>query len=102
MNHFSYNSSQTHFTTVNGVRKQVTEEVSIRNGKGMKRVMTRTNGASNAATKKLSKKEVKNILNRKFMPSLFAPCHAAAAAAAPPNAAKRKTRKRAQKKKEAS
>ena len=73
MKHFSFNSVQRHISPT----EDITEAVSIRNGKGRKTVRVRKN--SNVATKeiKLKKAEIKNIMNRKFMPNLFSANHKA-------------------------
>lgn len=46
-------------------------EVSVKNGKGTKRVMTRKNGEVKENTMGLSKTEMKNIQAGIFMPNLF-------------------------------
>ena len=75
MNHFAFQSSQTHFTLVNGVRKQVTEAVKVQNGKGVKEVFIVENGKLKKSKHPLTQTEVKNIQNKEFMPDLFVPCH---------------------------
>ncbi len=75
MNQFAFQSSQTHFTFVNGVRKQVTEQVKVKNGKGVKEVFIVENGELKKASHPLTPAEVKNIQNKQFMPDLFVPCH---------------------------
>lgn len=72
---FTFNSVQTHIRALPNGREEVTEAVSIRNGKGTKTVRTRKNKQLKVSKKKLSPKEIKNIKNRKFMPALFEECH---------------------------
>jgi hypothetical protein len=90
VSHFSYNSVQTHSTMVDGHTTEVTESTRIKNGKGVKTVryfvkpkyrssMKKRNGAKVISkTLPLTSTEIKNIQTRKFMPSLFAECHASA------------------------
>lgn len=73
--HYSFNSVQTHTSVINGKNKTTTEAVSIRNGKGMKTVIKRVGGKTKKSKKALDTQEIKNIMNRKFMPNLFVPCH---------------------------
>lgn len=75
MEHFFFTSTQTHNQLINGKRKTSTEAVSIKNGKGMKSVVKSVNGKITRAKRKLTRNEVKNIMNKKFMPNLFTPCH---------------------------
>jgi hypothetical protein len=72
---FAFNSVQTHIRMSPSGKEEVTEAVSIRNGKGTKTVSTRKNKQLKVSKKKLSAKEIKNIKNRKFMPTLFKECH---------------------------
>ena len=73
--HYSFNSTQSHFSMINGKRQMTTEAVSIRNGKGMKTVVKRVGNKQTRSKKALSGDEIKNIMDRKFMPDLFVPCH---------------------------
>lgn len=73
--HYSFQSSQTHIAVVNGKTTETTEAVHIQNGKGEKEVVKRINGKKTRSTKQLSSEEIKNIMDRKFMPALFVPCH---------------------------
>ena len=75
MEHFVFNSTQTHNQLVNGKRSTVTEAVSVRNGKGMKTVVKRVDGKTRSAKRLLTKQEMRNIMKRKFMANLFTPCH---------------------------
>ena len=93
MNTFAFQSSQTHFTAVNGVRKQVTEQVKIKNGKGVKEVFIVENGELKKSRHPLTQTEVKNIKNKEFMPDLFVPCHTSCNAT-PVSASLRKQTKR--------
>ena len=68
---FSYNSVQEH--TVLTPQGEVTKikRVIVNKGKGVKEVITRTNGKMAKNKKALTKKEIKNIKEHTFMPSLF-------------------------------
>ncbi len=73
--HYSFHSSQTHLSVINGTKTETTESVHIQNGRGTKVVEKTVNGRPTRSKKALSSKEVKNIMDRKFMPKLFVPCH---------------------------
>ena len=73
-NSFFYNSAQTHYTFVDGKEVETTEAVSVKNGKGIKKVIKTHNGETTSKTMKLKPGEIKNIQKRKFMPKLFTPC----------------------------
>lgn len=73
--HYSFNSVSTHASMINGKRQTTTEAVSVRNGKGMKTVVKRQGNKTSKSKKALSTEEIKNIMNRKFMPTLFTPCY---------------------------
>lgn len=75
MNHFSYNSVQTHSTYVDGKLTEVTESTKVKNGKGTKTVIKRNGRRVTKKTLPLTPTEITNIKTRKFMPSLFAECH---------------------------
>ena len=75
MEHFSYNSVQTHSSYVNGKISEVTESTKIRNGKGSKTVKKHEGKKIMSKTLPLTSSEIKNIQTKKFMPSLFADCH---------------------------
>ncbi len=75
MEHFSYNSVQTHSSYFNGKLSEVTESTKIRNGKGSKTVKKRQGKKVMSKTLPLTSSEIKNIQTRKFMPSLFQDCH---------------------------
>ena len=72
---YSFNSVQTHLNVSNGHLEEVTESVSVRNGKGTKSVRIRRNNKVKTAKHKLSPAELKNIKTKNFMPNLFVPCH---------------------------
>jgi len=72
---YSFNSVQTHFNQRNGHVEEVTEAVSVRNGKGTKSVRIRTNNKVKTAKRKLNAEELKNIKSKTFMPNLFQACH---------------------------
>jgi hypothetical protein len=90
ISHYMFHSTQTHISAVNGKRTSTTEAVSIRNGKGMKTVVKTTNGKTRRAKHSLREDEIRNVMNRKFMPSLFVPCHNDCAS---PTSLVRKTKK---------
>jgi hypothetical protein len=75
MSHFSYNSTQTHSSYVDGKLSEVTESTKIHNGKGSKTVKKRNGRQVSTKTLPLTSSEIKNIQTKKFMPSLFADCH---------------------------
>jgi hypothetical protein len=72
---YSFNSVQTHLNVRDGHMEEVTESVSVRNGKGTKSVRIRRNNQVKTAKHKLSPVELKNIQKKTFMPNLFKPCH---------------------------
>jgi hypothetical protein len=72
---YTFNSVQTHLNVRDGHLEEVTESVSVRNGKGTKSVRIRRNNTVKTAKHKLSSKELKNIQGKNFMPNLFTPCH---------------------------
>jgi hypothetical protein len=72
---YSFNSVQTHLNVSNGHVEEVTESVSVRNGKGTKSVRIRRNNKVKTAKQKLTPTELKNIKAKNFMPNLFVPCH---------------------------
>lgn len=73
--HFSSNFVQTYSVLHDGQHREVTEAISIRNGEGHKTVRYRNNGKVKETVHKLSHDEITNIMNKKFMPDLFKPCH---------------------------
>ena len=77
MKHFSFNSVQSHIDNRPGHRTEITEAVSIRNGKGKKTVRVRKNNKVSEKAIKLKKGEIKNIMGKKFMPNLFKANHSA-------------------------
>ena len=73
--HYSFNSVSTHTSVINGKRQSTTEAVSVRNGNGMKTVVKRRGNKSSKSKHRLTQTEVQNVMDRKFMPTLFTPCH---------------------------
>ena len=71
---FHFKSSETHTTIVNGQQQTKSQNVNVTNGKGTKTLVVSDNSGTRKSTKKLSKQELKNIKNRKFMPNLFSDC----------------------------
>ena len=73
---FQYNSIQEHVENINGLKRMKVMEVKIRNSRGYKRVTLKNNSGKKLTTDKkiLSKNEIQNILGKKFIPGLFAPC----------------------------
>lgn len=71
---FHYSSQQTHFTMQNGKTSEVTEHVEVKNGKGTITVTKVHDGKRVKKTHPLTRKQMKNIEQRKFMPGLFRPC----------------------------
>ena len=71
---FHFQSSEVHTTMVNGQQQTKRQNVNVTNGKGTKTLVVSDNSGTKKSTKKLSKKEIKNIQNRKFMPNLFSDC----------------------------
>ncbi len=62
-------------SVINGKRTETTEAVQIKNGKGVKEVVKRVNGKTRRSKKDLSSEEIQNVMDRKFMPGFFVPCH---------------------------
>jgi hypothetical protein len=71
---FHFESSEVHTTFVNGQETTKRQNVNVSNGKGTKTLIVSDNSGTRKSTKKLSKKELQNIKNRKFMPNLFSDC----------------------------
>lgn len=71
---FEYSSEQTHFTLQNGKPSEVKEHVEVKGGKGTITMMKMHDGKRVKKTRPLTRKQVKNIQKRKFMPGLFRPC----------------------------
>ena len=59
----------------NGKVQTKEQIVNVRNGKGTKTVIINNNKGAHKSTRKLTKKEIKNIQSRKFMPNLFSDCY---------------------------
>lgn len=91
-----FHSSSTHIEVVNGHRVQVTEKITLRDGKGKKTVISSENGVKKVQTLPLNpsaskmrrcrrsirkcsidltQDQIKNIKDRKFMPDLFDDCY---------------------------
>lgn len=70
---FNYHSEQKHeIICENGKCTKKINRVTIKNGKGIKEVIVKgPTGKAKRTTKRLSKKEVKAIKNREFIPGLF-------------------------------
>ena len=58
----------------NGKSSEVTELVEVKNGKGTMTVTKVHDGKQVKKTHPLTRKQIKNIQKRKFMPGLFRPC----------------------------
>ncbi len=73
---FQYNSIQEHVEDVNGIKRMKVMEIKIRNGRGYKRVTLKNNSGKKITSDKklLNRKEIANILQKKFIPGLFTPC----------------------------
>jgi len=71
MKHFSYHSSESHTTIVDGKRNCKQTMVNVKNGKGTKKVTTTHGPHSKSSTHKLTPSEIKNIKGRIFMPNFF-------------------------------
>ena len=92
--HYTFHSVQTHFKKANGHMEEITEAISVKNGKGQKTVRKRVNNTVRVAKRPLSITELSNIRNKKFMPTLFEDCHGDCSASAKAKAkANGKTRK---------
>jgi len=69
---FNYNSVQEHFTMKNGKQVGHSTHVTIKNGKGVKKcVEYGPSGKRKAVTKNLTRKEVKAIREKQYLPALF-------------------------------
>ena len=73
--HYTFHSSQTHLAVKKGKKTVTTESVSIENGKGVKQVEKSVNGKKVRSTHELTGEEIKNVMDRKFMPEFFVPCY---------------------------
>lgn len=72
---YQYSSEQTHFTMQKGKTSEVTEHVEVKGGKGTITVTKIYDGKKRVKkTHPLTRKQIKNIQERKFMPGLFRPC----------------------------
>ncbi len=73
---FQYNSIQEHVEDINGIKRMKVMEVKIRNGRGYKRVTLKNNSGKKITSDKklLNRKEIANILQKRFIPGLFTPC----------------------------
>ena len=72
---FHFTSQESHTHSKNGETQTKEQIVKVRNGKGTKSVIVKNNKGTHKSTRKLTKKEVKNIQGRKFMPTLFSECY---------------------------
>lgn len=74
--HSNYRSYQKHITVKNGKEMVMTKEVTIKNGKGTKRVTLRNSSGKlvNSKSIPLNSDETRRILSNTFIPGLFTPC----------------------------
>jgi hypothetical protein len=70
----AYNSLESHTIRVNGTVQTQENSVKIRGNKGTRSVVIRNGADIRKKTMKLSRKNIKKILNREFIPGLFDPC----------------------------
>ena len=70
---FTYASVQKHVVMTPEGKETKTTKVRVNNGKGTKSVILRKNGTVKAKHHPLTKREITNIRNHKFMPNLFRP-----------------------------
>ena len=75
LSHWSYSSMQTHSTFVNGHEESTTEATIVKNGKGHKLVSKTVNGKTQTKKLPLTRKEMENVKDRKFMPGFFQTCY---------------------------
>jgi hypothetical protein len=68
---FHYSSSTTHGVISDSGKKIKTTSVNVRNGQGIIKVSVADKKGIHSDTRMLTKKEMKNIQEHKFMPSLF-------------------------------
>ena len=72
---FHFVSQESHTSIQNGSKQTKEQIVNVRNGKGTKTVIVNNKKGTHKSTRKLTKKEIKNIQSRKFMPNLFSDCY---------------------------
>ena len=70
---FTYASVQKHVVMTPEGRETKTTSVNVNNGKGTKSVFLHKNGTLKAKHHSLTKREITNIRNHRFMPNLFRP-----------------------------
>jgi len=70
---FAYDSVQKHVTMTPEGEEVKTTRVNVNNGKGTKSVFLHKNGTLKAKHHPLTKREITNIRNHRFMPNLFRP-----------------------------
>ena len=70
-----FESTTVHYTTKNGETRGTTEQVVIRGTNGTKTVKKIENQNKSVESEPLTKKEIKHILNRTFVPNLFSRLH---------------------------
>ena len=70
---FTYASVQKHVVMTPEGKEVKTTKVNVNNGRGTKSVILKKNGTMKAKHHPLSKREITNIRNHKFMPNLFTP-----------------------------
>ena len=70
---FKYDSVQKHVTMTPEGEEVKTTRVNVNNGKGTKSVFLHKNGTLKVKHHPLTKREMMNIRNHKFMPNLFRP-----------------------------
>jgi hypothetical protein len=69
-----FHSVQMHETLKNGELVRERQSVNITNGKGTKTFEISDRKGTRRKTKKLTKQEITNIKNKKFMPGFFSDC----------------------------
>jgi hypothetical protein len=72
---FHFTSQESHTHIKNGKPQTKEQIVNVRNGTGTKTVIVKNTKGTHKSTRKLTKKEIKNIQGRKFMPTLFSECY---------------------------
>jgi hypothetical protein len=74
--HYSYESIQSHSKFENGEGRVQVMEVSIKNGKGHKKVTLKNKNGRKIVSKTidLNDDEINRIMKKEFIPGLFRPC----------------------------
>jgi hypothetical protein len=70
-----FESTTVHYTTKNGKTTGTKEHVVVKDGKGTKTVEEIEDHNNSVESERLTQKEIKHIMNRRFVPKLFSNLH---------------------------